>query len=65
MLTDEEKKSDYLETLAEELRLNGFPAEVEDNGLVIQANYNNKTTKQQTTKRNENIYKTRNQRPVK
>ena len=25
MLTDEEKKSDYLETLAEELRMNGFP----------------------------------------
>ena len=37
MLTDEEKKSDYLETLAEELRLNGFPAEVEDNKIVTQA----------------------------
>ena len=37
MLTDEEKKSDYLETLAEELRLNGFPAEVEDNEMVMQA----------------------------
>ena len=37
MLTDEEKKSDYLETLAEELRLNGFPVEIDNNGLVIQA----------------------------
>ena len=46
MLTDEEKKSDYLETLAEELRLNGFPVEVEDNEIVMPANYNNKTTKQ-------------------
>ena len=35
MLTDEEKKSDYLETLAEELRLNGFPVEVEDNEIVM------------------------------
>ena len=50
MLTDEEKKSDYLETLAEELRLNGFPVEVDNNGLVIQANYNNKTIKQQNNK---------------
>ena len=47
MLTYEEKKSDYLETLAEELRLNGFPVEIDNNWLVIQANYNNKTTKQQ------------------
>ena len=37
MLTNKEKKSDYLETLAEELRLNGFPAEVEDNEIIIQA----------------------------
>ena len=37
MLTDEEKKSDYLETLAEELRMNGFPVEIDNNLLVIQA----------------------------
>ena len=37
MLTDEEKKSDYLETLAEELRMNGFPVEIDNNGLVMQA----------------------------
>ncbi len=37
MLTDEEKKSDYLETLAEELILNGFPVEVEDNEIVMPA----------------------------
>ena len=37
MLTDEEKKSDYLETLAEELRLNGFPAEVDKSEIVMQA----------------------------
>jgi len=35
MLTHEEKKFDYLETLAEELRMNGFPVEVEDNEIVI------------------------------
>ncbi len=37
MLTHKEKKSDYLETLAEELRLNGFPVEIDNNGLVMQA----------------------------
>ena len=37
MLTDEEKKSDYLETLAEELRMNGFPVEIDNNSLVMQA----------------------------
>ena len=37
MLTYKEKKSYYLETLAEELRLNGFPVEVEDNEIVMQA----------------------------
>ena len=37
MLTDEEKKYDYLETLAEELRMNGFPVEVEDNEIVMPA----------------------------
>ena len=37
MLTYEEKKSDYLETLAEELRLNGFPVEAEDNEIVMPA----------------------------
>ena len=37
MLTYEEKKSDYLETLAEELRLNGFPVEVDKSEIVIQA----------------------------
>ena len=37
MLTDEEKKSDYLEKLAEELRMNGLPVEIDNNGLVMQA----------------------------
>ena len=37
MLTNKEKMSDYLETLAEELRLNGFPVEVEDNEIVMPA----------------------------
>ena len=37
MLTHKEKKSDYLETLAEELRMNGFPVEVGNNEIVIQA----------------------------
>ncbi len=37
MITHKEKKSDYLETLAEELRLNGFPAEVDKGEIVIQA----------------------------
>lgn len=37
MLTYKEKKSDYLETLAEELRLNGFPVEVDKSEIVIQA----------------------------
>ena len=37
MKTAEEKKSDYLETLAEELRMNGFHVEIDNNGLVIQA----------------------------
>lgn len=37
MLTHKEKKSDYLETLAEELRMNGFPVEIDNNKIVIQA----------------------------
>ena len=37
MLTHKEKKFDYLETLAEELRMNGFPVEVEDNEIVMPA----------------------------